>query len=102
MSNRVARSYQRRVRVRRRLLVERLGDRRVLAAITGAVFEDANHSFQREVGEAAAANRLVFIDANDNAQIDSGERYALADADGNFAFADLADGTLSAVPWACP
>ena len=93
MTKRVARSDQRRVRVRRRLLVERLGDRRVLAAITGAVFDDANHSFQRDSGELAAANRLVFIDDNSNGSLDNGERYALADSNGEFEFGDLADGT---------
>ncbi|MGI9475034.1 MAG: cadherin-like domain-containing protein, partial [Rubripirellula sp.] len=93
MTKRVARSQQRRVRVRRRLLVERLGDRRVLAAITGAVFDDVNHSFQRDADETAAANRLVFIDANENGTLDASERFALADSDGNFEFADLTDGT---------
>ena len=93
MSKRAARSQQRRVRVRRRLLVERLGDRRVLAAITGAVFDDANHSFQKEIGESGAANRLVFLDANNNSTLDAGEEFQLADAEGKFEFSGLSDGT---------
>ena len=84
---------QKRKRHRRRLLVEHLGDRRVLAAITGAVFEDLNHSFRLDAGDLDAPHRLVYIDANQNAEIDAGEPYALADAEGKFRFDDIADGT---------
>lgn len=84
-------SNHRRTR-RRRLLLERLGQRRVLAAITGTVFQDLDHSTQREVGEPVAPKRLLYIDANDNAQLDPGEQYALGEVDGSFEFGDLADG----------
>ena len=93
MGKRTGRTNQRRVKVRRRLLVERLAERRVLAAITGAVFEDANHSFQLEVGEANVARRLVYIDANDNAELDNGESFVVAEDDGTFEFPNLADGS---------
>ncbi len=73
---------KRRVKVRRRLLVEHLGDRRVLAAITGAVFDDANHSFQKEAGEENVPRRLVYIDANDNAALDVGESFVVAEENG--------------------
>ena len=79
--------------VRRRLGLEKLVDRRVLAAITGAVFEDANHSFGRDVDEQGAAARLVYIDANDNATLDVGEKIALANDSGAFEFSDVEDGT---------
>ena len=92
MAKSVARPIKRRGH-RRRLLVEHLGDRRVLAAITGAIFEDLNHSFQRDSGDVDAPHRLVYIDANQNAKIDAGERYALADAKGDFEFDALGDGT---------
>ena len=92
MAKPAARSLKRRGR-RRRLLLEHLGDRRVLAAITGAVFEDLNHSFQLDTGDQDAPHRLVYIDANQNTRIDAGERYALADAAGNYTFDDVADGT---------
>ena len=75
--------------VRRRLLVERLGERRVLAAISGAVFEDADLSLQREVGESAAASRLVFIDANRNDRLDNGEPVSITGEDGSFRFEGL-------------
>lgn len=82
----------RRVR-RRQLRLERLTDRRVLAAITGAVFEDTNHSLGLDDSEQGAAARLVYIDSNNNASLDPGERYALADDAGQFALTDLDDGT---------
>jgi hypothetical protein len=88
-----SRRQVRRASVRRRLVVERLGDRRVLAAIAGAVFEDANVSFQRDVQESTLGNRLIYIDSNDNEAIDVGERFVVAEADGTFVFPDLEDGT---------
>ena len=91
MAKPVARSQKRRSH-RRRLLVEHLSDRRVLAAITGAVFEDLNHSFQLDAGDAEAPHRLVYIDANQNTRIDAGEPYALADSEGNYRFDNVPDG----------
>ena len=86
---------QRRRQTVRRLSVEKLNDRRVLAAITGAVFGDQDHSFGRSDGEGNVPSRLVYIDANANAQLDAGERVSLADSGGTFGFNDLADGTYS-------
>ncbi|TWU36697.1 Dockerin type I repeat protein [Novipirellula aureliae] len=77
---------------RRRLLVEHLGDRRVLAAITGVVFDDVDHSFRQEPGEVALPNRLAYIDANENGSLDGGERVAFADEIGQFSFDGVADG----------
>jgi hypothetical protein len=70
-----------------------LDERRVLAAITGAVFEDVNQSLSRDPGEVVAPSRLIYIDVNDNAQLDVGEQFAVAKADGTFEFPNLADGT---------
>ena len=53
---------QRRISVRRRLLMEKLGDRRVLATLTGIVFDDANESFQQDPGEVGLQSRLVYLD----------------------------------------
>ncbi len=91
MAKPVARSQKRRSH-RRRLLVEHLGDRRVLAAITGAIFEDLNHSFHLDAGDVEAPHRLVYIDANQNTRIDAGEPYALADDAGNYRFDNVPDG----------
>ncbi|WP_419195222.1 dockerin type I domain-containing protein [Novipirellula herctigrandis] len=77
----------------RRLIVERLDERRVLAAITGDVFHDLDLSFRQEPGEVALAKRLVYLDANDNGSLDRGEIFNVADDAGQFSFEDLADGS---------
>lgn len=82
-----------RATVRRRPRIERLDDRRVLAAITGVVFHDLNQSLHQESGEPFAANRLVFLDSNANATLDVGEPLRIADDAGAFSFQGLSDGT---------
>lgn len=77
---------------RRRLVFETLGQRRVLAVITGSVFHDTDGSMRAEQGEQRLESRLAYIDANDNAQLDSGERYELADQDGVYRFDDVETG----------
>ncbi len=93
MGKPAGRSRLRRVKVRRRLRLERLDERRVLASITGAVFEDVNLSFHRELGESFAPRRLVFIDADQNDRLDVGDPVAITDAEGNFRFEGLTNGT---------
>nr|WP_150122655.1 dockerin type I domain-containing protein [Rhodopirellula islandica] len=78
---------------RRRLAMQTLDDRRVLAAIVGSVFHDANDSMQKEAEESTLANRLVFVDQNDNGSLDQGERYGLTDESGQFSLDGLGDGT---------
>ncbi|MEM9826795.1 MAG: dockerin type I domain-containing protein [Planctomycetota bacterium] len=87
----------RRVRIGRRrrartLRVERLPGRRVLAAITGTIFDDTNASMDRDESEAGLIGRLVFLDQNANAIPDVGEAFALTDADGRFRFENLSGG----------
>ena len=79
--------------LRRRLVVEHLGDRRVLASITGSVFNDVDHSFFRNANEAPAAQRLVYLDGNDNNKLDVGERFVVAEPNGTFEIPGLSDGT---------
>ncbi|MFG0267872.1 MAG: dockerin type I domain-containing protein [Rhodopirellula sp. JB055] len=78
---------------RRRLAMQTLDDRRVLAAIVGSVFQDANDSLRKEAEESTLENRLVFIDQNDNGSLDQGERYGLTNEAGQFSFDRLDDGT---------
>ncbi|TWU66319.1 Dockerin type I repeat protein [Crateriforma conspicua] len=85
----------RRQTTRRRLRLERLSNRRVLAAITGVVFDDIDHSFQRGDGENPLPQRLVFLDANENGDYDAGESFALTDAQGRFEFSDLDPGSYA-------
>ena len=87
-----ARKAKRRIELRRRLRVERLSERRVLAAITGTVFEDVNLSMRQDAEESSLGGRLLYLDINDNAAIDSGEPVALGGEDGSFSFENIADG----------
>ncbi|HBJ37806.1 MAG TPA: hypothetical protein DDZ51_24225 [Planctomycetaceae bacterium] len=81
-------SYDR-MAIKRRLLVETLCDRRVLASLSGVVFDDVDQSWRMESGETALAQRLVFIDENNSGLPDDGERYLLTDNEGGFAFDEL-------------
>jgi len=76
-------------RARRRLLIETLDPRMVLASLAGFVFEDANETWRHEADESALDQRLVFADANDNGLPDDGEAFALTNPDGSFALDDL-------------
>ena len=87
-----ANRLKKRSKLRRRLILERLTDRRVLAAITGMVFEDANDSFQQDAAEVALPHRLVYLDVNQNAVLDTGETFAVADENGDFSIQGLPDG----------
>lgn len=66
-------------------------DRRVLAAITGVVSDDPG-PLAEETASVALPERLVFLDADDNGQLDSGEPISLTDGDGVFRFDDVGDG----------
>ncbi|HEX4793260.1 MAG TPA: SdrD B-like domain-containing protein [Humisphaera sp.] len=63
-----------------------------LSRISGFVFNDKNANGKRDAGEAALANRVVYIDANNNGKLDAGERRALSAADGRFSFDGLSAG----------
>lgn len=76
---------------RRRLLIERLDQRQVLASIAGMVFDDPNATWRKDGGEVALEQRLVFADSNDNGLPDDGERFALTAADGSFALNELGE-----------
>ncbi|WP_149499931.1 Ig-like domain-containing protein [Roseiconus lacunae] len=72
--------------VRRRLVFETLGQRRVLAVISGAVFHDLDGSMRPDPAEQRLDSRLAYIDSNDNASLDPGEAFQVADANGEFQF----------------
>ena len=65
---------------------ERLGDRRVLAGITGVVYADTDGSGVQDNGEAGLEDRIVFIDGNSNGIVDANEAIARTDESGNFSF----------------
>ena len=65
------------------------------ATVAGVVFTDENESTYREDNEVAAANRTVFVDANNNGKYDAGEKYATTDAGGYYEFTGLVTGTYT-------
>lgn len=95
--------------VKRRLTIEALCDRRVLAALPlpllgeaepagqgsaggllpGVVLGDLNHSWRLDGDEVPLSGQLVFFDANDNGKPDAGEPLALTDDEGRFALESL-------------
>ncbi|MEL6108407.1 MAG: dockerin type I domain-containing protein [Planctomycetota bacterium] len=75
--------------------VETLDQRRVLAVITGQVFEDIDGSLRPESGEVQLSSRLAYIDANNNAAFDSGESFAVTDSSGQFQFDEIDPGIHS-------
>ncbi|MEM6780157.1 MAG: cadherin-like domain-containing protein, partial [Planctomycetota bacterium] len=82
-------------RRRRRLRIECLDRRRVLASISGEVFLDDDHSFIRGQDEQGAASRIVYLDLDDSGNLSDGDPIQITDAAGQFEFADLSDGTYS-------
>lgn len=74
---------------RRRLLIEKLDQRQVLASIAGMVFDDPNATWRKDASEVSLEQRLVFADANDNGLPDDGECFALTAADGSFSLNEL-------------
>lgn len=78
-----------RTSAKRRLLIEHLSARRVLASVSGLVFEDLDQSWRHESTENGLASRVVFIDTNDNGELDENESFALTNIDGRFQFDGL-------------
>src|SRR5438105_5007539 len=63
-------------RSRRRLVVELLEDRTLLAvAIAGNVFNDLNGNGKRDAGEPPAPGATVYLDLNGNTTFDSTARF---------------------------
>jgi protocatechuate 3,4-dioxygenase beta subunit len=65
----------------------------VVGAIAGVVFNDRNGDGARQGGEEPLASRVVYIDANNNARLDTGERAVRTDAAGKYVLRELAAGT---------
>jgi uncharacterized delta-60 repeat protein len=61
--------------------------------ISGTVFDDANGNGAFELGESGISGRGVYLDTNNNSVLDSGETETFTDANGRYAFGNLAAGT---------
>jgi hypothetical protein len=60
-----------------------------MASIAGRVFSDFNNNGVQEANEPGLANWNVYLDANDNGNLDAGERSAVTGATGAYLFDDL-------------
>jgi hypothetical protein len=77
------------------VLLLALGGARPAAAaeIHGVKWNDANGNGVKDAGEPGLPDWKIFLDSNENGLWDSGETYQMTDADGNYAFAGLSEGT---------
>ncbi len=83
-------------RLRHRLLqAEHLEDRQMLATISGTVFNDLNADGVKNTGESGQSGWTVYLDADGNGQLDTGETTATTAADGSYSFGGLAAGTYA-------
>ena len=60
--------------------------------ITGSVYDDGDGDGQRDSGEAGLAGRTVFLDSNDNGNLDEGERQTTTDGTGAYVFDNVVAG----------
>jgi hypothetical protein len=63
------------------------------AGIRGTTFHDLNGDGTRQENEPGLADVTLFLDANNNGQLDPGETSTVSAADGAFSFTDLVPGT---------
>ncbi len=79
----------------RRLQAEHLEDRQLLATISGTVFNDLNADGVKNTGESGQSGWTVYLDADGNGQLGTGETSATTAADGSYSFGELAPGTYN-------
>ncbi|HTQ31116.1 MAG TPA: SdrD B-like domain-containing protein [Opitutaceae bacterium] len=65
------------------------------AQIYGRVFNDADGNGFFNASESGLSGWTVYLDSNNNGQLDAGEPSTLTDANGNYSFAGLMDGTYT-------
>lgn len=76
-----------------KLRFEPLESRRVLASISGSVVLDQNTNFNADGEDVGVRGALVWVDFNDDGNVDAGEPTAYSDSDGNYQFDDLPTGS---------
>ncbi|MBX3412469.1 MAG: proprotein convertase P-domain-containing protein [Pirellulales bacterium] len=65
------------------------------AAIHGTTWHDVNGDGIRDPEDLGLAGWTLYVDANSNGDLDSGERTAVTDADGNYQFLNLPAGSYT-------
>ena len=63
------------------------------SVITGKVFNDQNGNGRKDADERVLSNRRVFVDADDDGQLDDDERSGVTDADGRYSITVSGAGT---------
>ena len=74
------------------MMIDRLEPRQLYASISGYVFNDEDSSLQFDNKDTVRAGTTVFIDANANGTLDSGEQTTTANSKGVYSFTGLAEG----------
>ncbi len=78
----------------RRLVLEALEARQLMASISGTVWNDINKNGVHEANEPPVAGVTVYIDANDNKAQDAGEPSTTTASDGSYTFTGLGAGSF--------
>src|SRR4051812_46941284 len=63
------------------------------ASIAGVIFNDRNSDGARDVADKGLPGWIVYLDADADNRLDSGESFGTTDTDGRYRFADLSPGT---------
>jgi protocatechuate 3,4-dioxygenase beta subunit len=64
-------------------------------SISGVLFTDADNDGTRDDAETGVGGRVVYIDTNNNARPDAGERFTTSASDGSWSFGTLIAGTYT-------
>ncbi len=65
----------------------------VYGSVGGVVFNDVNSNGNRDAGDAGLPARTVYVDANNNSSLDTGERRAITNASGEYSIGELLPGS---------
>lgn len=63
--------------------------------IQGTKWNDLNGNGVQDEGETGLSGWTIYLDQNNNGQLDPGEQFTITDADGNYSFTDLEPGTYT-------
>jgi 6-phosphogluconolactonase (cycloisomerase 2 family) len=78
----------------RGLQLEPLERRELLTVISGVKWNDLDADGVKDPGEAGLAGWTMYVDSNQNGQLDSGELSTVTAADGSYSLSDVTPGTV--------